>query len=80
MDGDGLAAFHALVCPIVVPVCACGEINFAAGDALLSYRSYKERRAKHVFVTDVGNVRIAGEIHEQRAHEGRAGFVCLVAE
>ena len=79
-DGDGLAALHALVGPVVVPVGARGQVDFAAGRSLLRNRRYQERRPEHVFVAQIGDLGVIGEIQRQRAHERRPGLPGFVAE
>ena len=66
---------HAFVGPEVVPVCTGGEIDLPGGYSLFGDRSDEQRRAEHVLVADVGDLRIVAEVHEEAAHERRAGLV-----
>ena len=70
----------ALVGPVVVPVRAGRQVHRTAGSALFGDRGHQKRRAEHVLVAHAGNLRIVGEIHEQRAHVGGARFVGAVSQ
>ena len=77
---DGLAAFDALLGPVVVPVGPGRQVDLAAGGALFGHRRYQKGRAEHVLVAQIGHLGVVGEIQRQRAHERRAGEPGLVAQ
>ena len=77
---DPLPSANPLIGPEVVPVRSRGQVDTAFGRALLRNWSDQQRRAEHVLIAKICDVRVIAKVQEQTSHERRTGLVCRPAQ